>query len=70
MEPTIARAGELTSLREAGGILLVSCYELGHQPIGIAQPLGFLEQAGYAPAAMDIAVEDFDERPVGRARFV
>ncbi|MCH6557442.1 MAG: B12-binding domain-containing radical SAM protein [Nitrospirae bacterium] len=70
MEPTIARAGELTSLREAGAILLVSCYELGHQPIGIAQPLGFLEQAGYAPAAMDIAVEDFDERPVGRARFV
>ena len=58
------------SLRRPGAILLVSCYELGHQPIGIAQPAGFLEQAGYEPAAVDIAVEEFDEQQVRRARFV
>ncbi|TLY13277.1 MAG: radical SAM protein [Nitrospirae bacterium] len=58
------------SLRQPGAILLVSCYELGHQPIGIAQPAGFLEQAGYEPAAVDIAVEEFDEQQVRRARFV
>jgi len=57
-------------LRQPGAILLISCYELGHQPIGIAQPLGFLEQAGFAPAGLDIAVEDFDTERVQRARFV
>ncbi|MFQ5993020.1 MAG: CUAEP/CCAEP-tail radical SAM protein, partial [Nitrospiraceae bacterium] len=61
---------QVSSLREPGAILLISCYELGHQPIGIAQPCGFLEQAGYVPTGMDIAVEDFDEEGVRRARFV
>jgi len=42
------RAG---TLRGPGAILLVSCYELGHQPLGLASPLGFLERAGYAPDA-------------------
>ncbi|MGH7232889.1 MAG: CUAEP/CCAEP-tail radical SAM (seleno)protein, partial [Nitrospiraceae bacterium] len=58
------------SLRQPGAILLISCYELGHQPVGIAQPLGVLEQAGYAPAALDIAVEEFDADRVKRARFI
>lgn len=31
------------SLRSPGAILLVSCYELGHQPLGVALPLGFLD---------------------------
>jgi radical SAM superfamily enzyme YgiQ (UPF0313 family) len=66
----IRTSGTMKSLREPGAILLVSCYELGHQPIGIAQPLGFLLQAGYAPAGLDIAVEDFDEERVRRARVV
>ena len=61
---------ETLSLRRPGAILLISCYELGHQPIGIAQPLGFLGQAGYAPAGLDIAVEEFDAEPVRQARFV
>src|ERR1043166_4278724 len=47
----IHKAGSSTSLRDPGAILLVSCYELGHQPVGLAQPLGFLKQAGYAPAS-------------------
>lgn len=58
------------SLRDKGAILLLSCYELGHQPLGIAQPIGFLEQAGYRPAGLDIAVEDFDTERVARAQFV
>ncbi len=63
-------ADEGQSLRQAGAILLISCYELGHQPIGLAQPVAFLEQAGYAPAGLDIAVEEFDAERVRRARFV
>ena len=58
------------SLRRPGAIVLISCYELGHQPVGVAQPMGFLEQAGYAPAAMDIAVEDFDAERVKQGRFI
>src|SRR2546426_4386630 len=61
---------ELFSLRQPGAILLVSCYELGHQPIGIALPVGFLEQAGYAPASLDIAVEKVDLERITHARFV
>jgi len=41
-------------------ILLVSCYELGHQPLAVASPLAFLERAGFAAEALDISVEEFD----------
>jgi len=58
------------ALRRTGAILLISCYELGHQPLGVASPLGFLERAGYAPDALDISVERFDMEKVVCARFV
>ncbi len=57
-------------LRHPGSILLISCYELGHQPLGVALPLGFLERAGYKPDALDIAVESFDEERAAGAGFV
>src|SRR3989454_4913912 len=57
------------NLRGPGAVLLVSCYELGHQPLGIAWPRAFLERAGYAPDYLDLAVDPFDELKVGRARF-
>src|SRR5256885_10006990 len=59
----------ISSLRQPGAILLVSCYELGHQPIGLALPVGFLEQAGYAPASLDIAVEKVDLERITQARL-
>jgi radical SAM superfamily enzyme YgiQ (UPF0313 family) len=58
------------NLREPGAILLVSCYELGHQPLGAASPVGFLRRAGFDPATLDIAVNVFEEETVARARFV
>jgi len=57
-------------MKEPGEILLVACYELGHQPLGLAWPRAFLERAGYRPAVMDLSVEPFDEDKVGRARLV
>jgi radical SAM superfamily enzyme YgiQ (UPF0313 family) len=57
-------------LRQPGAILLIACYELGHQPLGIASPRGFLEPAGYHPEAIDIAVERLDVEKVARARFI
>jgi radical SAM superfamily enzyme YgiQ (UPF0313 family) len=57
-------------LRSTGSILLISCYELGHQPMGVALPLGFLERAGFSPDAIDIAVESLDAGKISRARLV
>ncbi|MBI2822111.1 MAG: radical SAM protein [Acidobacteria bacterium] len=57
-------------MRRPGSILLISCYELGHQPSGIAWPMAFLERAGYRPDALDISVERCDADQVARARFV
>ena len=58
------------ALRPPGAILLVSCYELGHQPLGLAWPRAFLERAGYAPETLDLAVEPFDADKARRARLV
>jgi radical SAM superfamily enzyme YgiQ (UPF0313 family) len=58
------------TLRRPGAIILLSCYELGHQPVGLAQPLGFLEEAGFSPSAMDMAVEDLDRDRIAQAALV
>ena len=57
-------------LRERGAILLVACYELGHQPLGTAWPAAFLTRAGFAPTQLDLAVQPFDEDAARRARLV
>jgi radical SAM superfamily enzyme YgiQ (UPF0313 family) len=57
-------------MRGEGEILLVSTYELGHQPQGIAVPLAFLWRAGFRPATLDLAVEPLDAARVRRARLV
>jgi len=56
--------------REGGGVLLVSSYELGHQPLGLAYPLAFLERAGFRPASLDLAVERLDGDAIAAARFI
>jgi len=58
------------SMREPGAILLVACYELGHQPLAVAWPTAFLEREGYAPAVMDVSVEPFDSERARRAKLV
>jgi radical SAM superfamily enzyme YgiQ (UPF0313 family) len=57
-------------MRGPGQILLVACYELGHQPLAVAWPAAFLERAGYAPAVLDLSVEPFDAEKVARARVI
>ena len=51
-------------------ILLISCYELGHQPAGISMPAAFLDRAGYHAETMDVSVQDFDSEKVRLAGFV
>jgi radical SAM superfamily enzyme YgiQ (UPF0313 family) len=57
-------------VKEPGAILLVACYELGHQPLTVAWPAAFLERAGYAPAMVDVSVEPLDAERVARAKLV
>ena len=56
-------------MKAPGAILLIACYELGHQPLAVAWPAAFLERRGYAPAVMDLSVEPFDAEKVTRARL-
>jgi radical SAM superfamily enzyme YgiQ (UPF0313 family) len=55
-------------LRAPGAVLLVSCYELGHQPLGLAWPKAFLERAGFAPDVVDLALDPLAEAQVRCAR--
>ena len=57
-------------MRAPGDILLISCYELGHQPFHLASLCAMLQQAGYAPATVDTAVETLTEVAISRARLV
>src|ERR1043166_5113261 len=53
-----------------GSILLISCYELGHQPLGLAWPRAFLARAGLAADTLDLAVEPWDDAKIRRATLV
>lgn len=64
------KESNLPSLRNPESILLISCYELGHQPLGIAQPMGFLKEAGYAPMSLDLSVEPLEKIRISTVQFV
>lgn len=57
-------------MRARGAILLISCYELGHQPFHLASLSAMLEQAGYAPVLIDTAVETLSDEVINHASFV
>jgi radical SAM superfamily enzyme YgiQ (UPF0313 family) len=50
--------------------VLLSFYELGHQPLGLALPLSFLRHAGIEARGFDLAVEALDEDVVRAAGFI
>jgi radical SAM superfamily enzyme YgiQ (UPF0313 family) len=50
--------------------VLVSCYELGHEPLGVLTPAGVLDRAGYRARVLDIAVADFEPALVADAPLV
>jgi radical SAM superfamily enzyme YgiQ (UPF0313 family) len=51
-------------------VLLLSTYELGHQPLHLASPLAFLAAAGIEARAIDLAVAPLDDEAVRAADFV
>ncbi|MBI4510309.1 MAG: radical SAM protein [Deltaproteobacteria bacterium] len=48
-------------MRSTGHTVLVSLYELGHPPLGLAAPLAAMRRAGHAPACLDLGVSALDE---------
>lgn len=65
--PTTTTPG---ALHMPGAILLISTYELGHQPLALAAPLAALREVGYAPLARDASVEEISEDELRAARLV
>src|SRR5262245_56025784 len=55
-------------MRSPGAVLLVACYELGHQPLGVAWPAAALEARGYRPALLDVSMDPFDGARAAVAR--
>ncbi|MDH5506132.1 MAG: CUAEP/CCAEP-tail radical SAM protein [Anaerolineae bacterium] len=51
-------------------ILLLSTYELGHQPLSLASPLAYLHQAGFNAQVYDLSRQDFPAQAVAQASFV
>ncbi len=59
-----------SAMHAPGAVLLISCYELGHRPIGLTRPLHALKAVGFAPDVIDIAVEPLDTEKVVHAQFI
>jgi hypothetical protein len=55
---------------DAASILLLACYELGHQPLSLAWPLAALRQAGLNATAVDLSVDPFPVRAAQAASFI
>lgn len=58
------------SLSAPGAVLLVSCYELGHQPFAIASAWAQLEREGIGVSGVDASIEPVDDATFDAARLV
>lgn len=61
---------DIQTMRSPGRVLLVSCYELGHQPLNLAFPLAILKDAGFEAVAVDTAIDQLSDDVIEQARFV
>jgi radical SAM superfamily enzyme YgiQ (UPF0313 family) len=51
-------------------VVLISTYELGRQPFGVASPAAWLREAGANVTCLDLAIERLDERAVAAADLI
>src|SRR5215210_8591280 len=51
-------------------VVLISTYELGRQPFGLASPSAWLREAGARVTCLDLAVERLDESVIAAADLV
>lgn len=57
-------------MRTDGDILLISCYELGHPPFGLALLAGFLEKALFLADTIDLSVSKLPKEKILRAKLI
>lgn len=50
--------------------VLISCYDLGRQPFGLAEPAAWLRRAGIAVRCLDLSVEGMDETAIREADLI
>lgn len=51
-------------------VLLLSTYELGHQPFNLASPAAYLLNTGHHVECLDLAVEKFNAEKIRQADFI
>jgi radical SAM superfamily enzyme YgiQ (UPF0313 family) len=51
-------------------IVLISTYELGRQPFGLASPAAWLRNRGHRVVVLDLARQSLDEAEIGDARLI
>ena len=51
-------------------IVLISTYELGRQPFGLASPAAWLRGRGHAVTCLDLSRESLNEQAVREARLI
>src|SRR6266566_6767234 len=51
-------------------ILLISTYELGRQPFGLASPVAWLHERGHEVARLDLSREALDEAAIRAAELI
>src|SRR5437667_10083573 len=54
----------------AVNIVLISTYELGRQPFGLASPAAWLRKRGHRVVALDLARQSLDESAIGAAWLI
>jgi len=51
-------------------VVLLSTYELGHQPFGLASPAAWLAEIGAKVTCLDLSREDFRDAPIREAEMI
>ena len=51
-------------------VVLISTYDLGHQPFGLASPMAWLREAGASVTCLDLAVQEIDDSIIRDASLI
>src|SRR5712664_470922 len=54
----------------AVNIVLISTYELGRQPFGLASPAAWLRDRGHSVVLLDLARQSLNEAAIGEAALI
>src|SRR4026209_113414 len=59
ISPSSVYSGGRIPTKDYRNFVLISTYELGHQPFGLASPAAWLQAAGAQVVCLDLAVQSF-----------